>query len=151
MQDHELTGYEDLASKFNDEYGFIEPSATFHRFMTGLTGDKMSSSDPKSAIYLTDSIKDATKKAKSAKTGGRESLKEQKELGGEPDKCSIYELLVYHLVDSDDELKDLKQRCLAGEVLCGECKNCAAELLADMLEDVHSKTDEARKIAEKLL
>ncbi len=150
-QDPHIRLTRDLASKFNDEYGFIEPSATFHRFMTGLTGDKMSSSDPKSAIYLTDSIKDATKKAKSAKTGGRESLKEQKELGGEPDKCSIYELLVYHLVDSDDELKDLKQRCLAGEVLCGECKNCAAELLADMLEDVHSKTDEARKIAEKLL
>jgi tryptophanyl-tRNA synthetase len=25
-------------------YGFLPPAATFHRFMTGLTGEKMSSS-----------------------------------------------------------------------------------------------------------
>lgn len=150
-QDPHIRLTRDLASRFNDEYGFIEPSATFHRFMTGLTGDKMSSSKPKTAIYLTDSIKDATKKVKSAKTGGRESLKEQKELGGEVDKCSIYELLVYHLVDDDDKLKEIRQRCLNGEMVCGECKSCASELLEKMLEDVHTKHDEAKEIAENLL
>ena len=58
----------------------------------------MSSSKPKTAIYLNESPEEAEKKVKSAKTGGRESLKEQKELGGRPDECVIYEMLVYHLI-----------------------------------------------------
>ncbi|WP_455644778.1 tryptophan--tRNA ligase [Methanosphaera sp.] len=150
-QDPHIRLTRDLATKFNEEFGFIEPSATFHRFMTGLTGDKMSSSKPKSAIYLTDSIKDATKKVKSAKTGGRESLKEQKELGGQPDKCSIYELLVYHLIDDDKQLEEIRSKCLSGETLCGTCKQCASELLEDMFEELESKREEAQKIAESLL
>lgn len=150
-QDPHIRLTRDLAAKFNEEYGFIEPSATFHRFMTGLTGDKMSSSKPKSAIYLTDSIKDATKKVKSAKTGGRESLKEQKELGGRPDQCSIYELLVYHLIDDDKKLEEIKSKCLSGDIVCGNCKQCASELLADMFEDLESKREEAQKLAQTLL
>lgn len=150
-QDPHIRLTRDLASKFNEEYGFIEPSATFHRFMTGLTGEKMSSSKPKSAIYLTDTIKDATKKVKSAKTGGRESLKEQKELGGHPDQCSIYELLVYHLIDDDKKLEEIRNKCLSGEIVCGNCKQCASELLTDMFEDINSKREEAQKIAQTLL
>lgn len=65
----------------------------------------MSSSKPSTAIYLNDTTKEAVKKVKSAKTGGRESLKEQQELGGEVDKCVIYEMLLYHLIDDDEELK----------------------------------------------
>lgn len=150
-QDPHIRLTRDLASKYNEEYGFIEPSATFHRFMTGLTGDKMSSSKPKSAIYLTDTIKDATKKVKSAKTGGRESLKQQKELGGEVDKCSIYELLVYHLIDDDDKLQQIREKCLNGEILCGECKNCASQLLEKMFEKLNDKRAEAEEIASTLL
>lgn len=150
-QDPHIRLTRDLSAKFNEEYGFVEPSATFHRFMTGLTGDKMSSSKPKSAIYLTDSIKDATKKVKSAKTGGRESLKEQKKLGGEPDKCSIYELLVYHLLDDDKKLESIRKRCVNGEIMCGECKGCAAEKLEKMLEKLNENKDEAYEIAHNLL
>lgn len=56
-QDPHIRLTRDLASKFNEEYGFIEPSATFHRFMTGLTGEKMSSSKPKSAAKEQENIK----------------------------------------------------------------------------------------------
>lgn len=150
-QDPHIRLTRDLASKFNEEYDFIEPSATFHRFMTGLTGEKMSSSKPKSAIYLTDTTKDAVKKVKSAKTGGRESLKEQKELGGNPDKCSIYELLVYHLIDDDDKLQEIRSNCLSGEIVCGDCKQCASSLLTDMFEKLEQKRDEAQTIAKTLL
>lgn len=150
-QDPHIRLTRDIAAKFNEEYSFVEPSATFHRFMTGLTGEKMSSSKPKTAIYLTDTVNDAVKKTKSAKTGGRDSLKEQKELGGQPDKCSIYELLVYHLVDDDSKLEEIKDKCLNGEILCGECKACACELLEKMFEDLNSKRSEAEEIAENLL
>lgn len=150
-QDPHIRLTRDLSSKFNDEFGFIEPSATFHRFMTGLTGEKMSSSKPKTAIYLTDTTKEAVKKVKSAKTGGRESLKEQKELGGQPDKCSIYELLVYHLIEDDEKLEEIKNKCLNGETLCGNCKQLASELLEDMFEQLDSKREESKEIAQSLL
>ena len=79
------------------EYGFIPPASIYHRFMTGLTGGKMSSSKPESHIALTEDPKEAAKKIMRAITGGRQSLAEQKKLGGEPEKCSIYEFLVFHL------------------------------------------------------
>ena len=73
-QDPHIRLTRDIADKFNSELGFISPSSTYHRFLTGLTGDKMSSSKPKTAIYLNDGAKLDSKKVKSAKTGVRESL-----------------------------------------------------------------------------
>lgn len=150
-QDPHIRLTRDIAAKLKDEYGFITPSSTYHRFLTGLTGDKMSSSKPKTAIYLNESPEEAEKKVKSAKTGGRESLKEQKELGGRPDECVIYEMLVYHLVDDDKELEKIREECVNGELMCGHCKVHAAELMKDFFEDLKVKQEESLEIAESLL
>ncbi|MEE8564753.1 MAG: tryptophan--tRNA ligase, partial [Candidatus Thermoplasmatota archaeon] len=88
-------------------YGFIQPSSTYHRFMTGLTGEKMSSSKPESAIFLTDTPKEADKKIKQAKTGGAITLEQQKKEGGKPDQCVVYELFLYHLIEDDKELQNI--------------------------------------------
>ncbi len=71
----------------------------------------MSSSKPESHIALTEDPKEAAKKIMRAITGGRQSLAEQKKLGGEPEKCSIYEFLVFHLSDDDKELLELDAEC----------------------------------------
>ena len=92
-------------------YGFLQPSSTYHRFITGLTGDKMSSSKPESAIFLTDTAEEAKKKLMNAKTGGAATLEEQKKCGGKPDECMIYELCLYHLLEDDNELKKLHDSC----------------------------------------
>lgn len=149
-QDPHLRLTRDIAAKLNEEYGFIAPASTYHRFLTGLTGDKMSSSKPKTAIYLNDTPKKAEKKVKSAKTGGRESLEEQKELGGQPDSCVIYEMLVYHLIDDDEELKKIREECLDGTLLCGHCKVHTAELMKDFFEDLETKKEESLEIANNL-
>jgi tryptophanyl-tRNA synthetase len=120
-------------------YGFFQPSATFHRFITGLTGDKMSSSKPESAIFLTDSLKDATKKIMNAKTGGAVSLEEQKKHGGKPDECVVYELFLYHLIEDDKELQDIHTSCKNGEKMCGQCKKYAAQLMEKLLTDIQEK------------
>lgn len=127
-----------------DGYGFIPPSATFHRFMTGLTGDKMSSSKPESAIFLTDSPKDAAKKIMKAKTGGAISLEEQKKNGGNPDTCMVYELFLYHLIEDDKELEDIHKTCKSGERLCGHCKKQAATLMEIFLIDLEEKRKKAK-------
>ena len=120
-------------------YGFYQPSATFHRFITGLTGDKMSSSKPESAIFLTDTPKDATKKIMNAKTGGAATLEEQKKYGGKPDECVVYELFLYHLIEDDKELKEIYTFCKKGEKMCGQCKKHAAQLMERLLIDLQEK------------
>jgi tryptophanyl-tRNA synthetase len=126
-------------------YGFLQPSATFHRFMTGLTGEKMSSSKPESAIFLTDAPNEAKKKIMNAKTGGAVTLEEQKKNGGKPDECVIYELFLYHLIEKDDELNNIYSSCKNGEKMCGECKKYAAGLMEKLLEDIKNKRDDAKK------
>lgn len=149
-QDPHLRLTRDIANKLHDELGFLVPSSTYHRFLTGLTGAKMSSSKPKTAIFLNDETKDAVKKLKSAKTGGRESLQEQKEKGGQPDQCVIFEVLLYHLMDDDKELEKVKEECLNGTLLCGDCKNRTCQLLSEFMDDLHIKQEEANEIAQTL-
>jgi tryptophanyl-tRNA synthetase len=132
-------------------YGFLQPSSTYHRFITGLTGEKMSSSKPESAIFLTDSLAEARKKLMNAKTGGAATLEEQKKHGGKPDECMIYELCLYHLVEDDTKLKEMYESCKNGSLMCGACKKHAAELMEKLLSDLQEKRKTAAgKIKEYL-
>ena len=150
-QDPHIRLTRDIARKLHEIEGFVSPASTYHRFLTGLTGDKMSSSKPNTAIYLNDDTKTAVKKVKSAKTGGRESLKEQQELGGQVDKCVIYEMLLYHFIDDDKELEQIRHDCLNGTLRCGDCKVRTAELMEEFMDDLHEKQVEAAEIAKTLI
>jgi tryptophanyl-tRNA synthetase len=150
-QDPHIRLTRDISERFQSKFGFITPSSTYHRFITGLTGGKMSSSKPKTAIFLSDSPEMAEKKLKSAKTGGRESLDEQRRLGGVPEECVVYEMLLYHLLPSDAELKDIYQDCRKGNVMCGECKNKAGELVRNFFRDIEHQRKKAHDEAEKIL
>lgn len=150
-QDPHIRLTRDIAHRLNEELGFIPPASTYHRFLTGLTGDKMSSSKPNTAIYLNEAPEVAAKKVKTAKTGGRETLKEQEELGGEVDKCVIYEMLLYHLIDDDSELEKIREECLNGTLRCGDCKAKTAERMQEYFEDLKDKQVEAAEIAQTIL
>jgi tryptophanyl-tRNA synthetase len=124
-------------------YGFLPPSSIYHRFMTGLTGGKMSSSIPASHISLLDDPEDGYDKVKSATTGGRETAEEQRELGGKADECPVYELYAYLLAGEDDEFAtEVYEECVGGERLCGGCKEQAAELMEEFLEEHQEKRAE---------
>ena len=152
-QDPHIRLTRDLAQRFSEEFKFIPPSATYHKFMSGLQGGKMSSSNPQSYIALTDEPKDAGRKIMRAKTGGRATVEEQKKLGGIPEQCMIYELYLYHLVDDDRELKEIYGKCKAGTLLCGEDKKHCAQLMEKFLSEHQKKRDsalkDARRIAER--
>lgn len=128
-----------------DGYGFYLPSSAYNMFMSGLTGGKMSSSVPESVIMLNDEPEVGAKKVMNAKTGGAVSLEEQKKEGGKPEECTVYELLFYHLVEDDDELKDIYENCKNGSRMCGECKKYAAQLMETFLSDLARKRNNARK------
>jgi tryptophanyl-tRNA synthetase len=131
----------------HDGYGFEAPSSIYHRFMTGLTGGKMSSSIPASHISLLDDPEDGYDKVKSAATGGRATAEEQRELGGKPDECPVYELYAYLLAEGDDEFATrVYEECAGGERLCGGCKEQAAELMREFLADHQEKRKEAKEV-----
>jgi tryptophanyl-tRNA synthetase len=87
-QDPHLRLTRDLASRFQTEFHFALPSSTYHKFMGGLQGGKMSSSDSKSYIALTDDPKDAMGKIMNSKTGGRATVDEQRR--EEPPRSAWY-------------------------------------------------------------
>lgn len=130
-------------------YAFMPPASTYHKFMTGLQGGKMSSSIPESYIALTDKPEDGAKKVMRAITGGRISIDEQKKFGGEPYKCSIYELLLYHLIEDDNELVEVYKNCIDGTHICGDCKKFTAELMSRFLKDHQEKRELAKEKLKK--
>ncbi len=126
-------------------HGFYPPSSTYHRFITGLTGSKMSSSEPDSAVFLSDSPKDGAEKIMRAKTGGGISAEEQREKGGEPWNCSVYEMYLHHLSEKDSHLERVYEECVRGGRLCGQCKKEAAGLIKEFLMDFQEKKEQARE------
>ncbi|MEZ3145100.1 tryptophan--tRNA ligase [Halobaculum sp. MBLA0143] len=132
-------------------YGFRTPSSIYHRFMTGLTGGKMSSSVPASHISLLDDPEDGYDKVMAATTGGRSTAEKQRELGGEPDDCPVYELYAYLLSRDDDEFAQrVYDECADGDRLCGGCKEQAAELMEAFLEEHQEARAEAAELLESL-
>ncbi len=129
-------------------WGFFTPSSTYHIFMPGLTGGKMSSSIPESIISFYEPEAAVRKKVMSGITGGRMTLEEQKKLGGEPDKCSLYLLNVFHMVTDDAALAEIRRKCLAGEITCGQCKKDTAERVVTFLKDFREKMDVAAETIE---
>lgn len=142
-QDPHLRLTRDVAQRFESELGLIPPSSTYHRFMSGLDGGKMSSSRPESYIALNEDVSTASQKLMKAFTGGRATAEEQRRLGGEPEKCVVYEFYAYHLIEDDDELQKIYLDCRSGNILCGECKLKANNLLIKFLKEHRAKYEKA--------
>ncbi len=124
-------------------YGFFIPSSTYHIFMPGLQGGKMSSSVPESLFSFGEPDESIGKKVGNALTGGRMTVEEQKRLGGEPDKCSIFLLNLFHLVEDDRELEEIRRACREGRLLCGPCKKATLERVWAFLRDFRERMDAA--------
>ncbi|HNJ81157.1 MAG TPA: tryptophan--tRNA ligase [Methanoregulaceae archaeon] len=122
-------------------FAFYTPSSTYHIFMPGLTGGKMSSSIPESTISFHEPDPVVRKKVMNGITGGRMTLEEQKRLGGEPDRCSLYLLNLFHMVTEDAELAEIRRKCLGGEITCGQCKKDTAERVVAFLKEFREKID----------
>ncbi len=143
-QDPHLRLTRDIADRFEHELGLKRPSSTYHRLITGLDGNKMSSSRPEYAIFLTDPPEAAAKKLKKALTGGRPSIEEQRKYGGEPEKCTIYEMYVYSLITDPKELARIYEECRGGKLLCGPDKEYATQLLTKFLEEHQRRLERAK-------
>ncbi|TQS31976.1 hypothetical protein Golomagni_07726, partial [Golovinomyces magnicellulatus] len=112
---------------------YAKPSLIHMRFLDALQGpgSKMSASDDRSAIFLSDTPKSIkTKINKYAFSGGQETLEEQREKGGDPDVDVAYQYLQFFM-DDDEELARLRADYKSGQLLTGELKAICVKYLQE--------------------
>lgn len=150
-QDPHLRLSRDLAAKHSTDLGLLPPSSVYHALVRSLTGsEKMSKRNPESMITLSDKRSEIKKKIMSAFTGGRATVEEQKRLGGEPEKCPVFDLYLY-FESSDEKVKRVRDECVTGTRLCGECKLEAYDLVAGWIESHQARREKVMDLAKRML
>ena len=129
--------------------GLLAPSSTYHRFAVGMTGDKMSSSKPKTTLFLGDDVATAEKKIKKSFSGGQATVEEHRRLGGDPDKDVAYQYMMYFFEEDDSFLEEINQGYRAGKILAGEMKQMCIERATEWLTNLSEKRDETSHLVEK--
>ena len=150
-QDAHLRLTRDLANKFRRKFKFVPPSSTYHKILKGLDGSpKMSKRNPMSFFTLNETPNTIAKKISYAFTGGRATIDEQKELGGVPEICPIYEIEMCHFVEDDKDMVETYKCCKCGSLLCGEHKARTKKIVVNFVEEHQRKRekliDKAREI-----
>jgi len=126
-----------------ERLGYYKPASIQCSFVPGLKeGGKMSSSDPMSAVFTTDTPKMAKKKVMAAFTGGRATVEEQRKLGANPDICSVFKYYNFIFMPNDTDLADIEKKCRGGDILCGECKQILAPMMMEFLEKHQAARDD---------
>ncbi|XP_014226535.1 tryptophan--tRNA ligase, cytoplasmic [Trichogramma pretiosum] len=123
----------DVAPRLNHP----KPALIHSSFFPALQGSKtkMSASDTNTAIFLTDTAKQIKNKInKHAFSGGRATVEEHRQFGG---NCGIdvsYQWLRFYLED-DERLEEIRKGYTSGEILTGELKKELIEILQKLVAD----------------
>jgi len=153
-QDPHIKLTRDIAARLNKtgHFRFEIPCSTYHEFMKGLGGGKMSSSDPMSYIALTDDPETVKEKImKYAFSGGQPTIAEHRKKGGNPDVDVSFQMLYFMFEPDDKKIEKIRQDYRSGALLTGELKQILIEKLTRFLEDHQKKREAARKQVGKFL
>jgi tryptophanyl-tRNA synthetase len=138
----------DIAEKM----GYYKPAQIHAKFLPGLAeGGKMSASQPETAIFTTDPPKKAAKKVMRAFTGGRDTVEEQRKLGGRPEICNVYAYYYFLFENDDQKLMERELSCKAGEILCGQCKKDLGSRIETFLTEFQAKRESAREVLDQFI
>jgi tryptophanyl-tRNA synthetase len=132
------------------EFKFTQLSSTYHFFMPGLGGGKMSSSDPTSFIALTDTPDEVKKKInKYAFSGGQSTIEDHRKLGGNPDVDVSFQYLRMFFEQDDEKLSQIYHDYKSGKLLTGELKKILIDKMNAFLKDHQEKREKAKKVIDK--
>ncbi len=132
--------------------GYLKPASIQGKLMPGLLeGGKMSASVPKSAIFTTDSPEEVKEKIQNAYSGGKETLKEHREKGGNPDIDIPFQYLKFFFEPDDKKLKKIEEDYRSGKLLTGELKQITVEKINEFLKQHQKNREKARKKIDKFL
>ena len=131
--------------------GLLAPSSTYHHFAVGLTGDKMSSSKPKTSIFLDDDIETLTKKIRKAYSGGQSTIEEHRRIGGNPDVDVAYQYLMYFFEKDDSYLAELNSDYRNGKLLAGEMKQICIDQATQWITDHIEQRQQSEHLIDSFL
>jgi tryptophanyl-tRNA synthetase len=135
--------YMRLVRDVADKIGMIKPSSTYHKFIPGLQGGKMSGSKPETCIYLNEDPEQARKKIMKAFSGGAATLKEHKEKGGNPDTDVACQYLYCMFEEDDRKMDQILQGFRSGSLTSGDVKTMLADKVEAFLKDHKKKRERA--------
>ncbi len=139
----------DLARKL--PYNFNLPSFVYFSHQSGLQeGKKMSSSEPDTAIFLSDSKSEIKRKVNKAFSGGRDNVEEHRKFGGNPEIDKSYEILFYHNKNTKF-IKRVYEEYKSGKMLSGELKKICSDFLIELLSEHQEKVKEYEKYAKEMV
>lgn len=119
----------------------LKPASLYLSLLPDLQGvnKKMSASDPKSSIYLSDTQDQIKKKINThAFSGGQDTLENHRKFGGNTDIDVAFQYLRFFLED-DEQLSKLKQGYEKGEVLSGEMKKICIGTVQKFIKEYQDK------------
>ena len=150
-QDPHIRFTRDLAQRFHRKYRFVLPSSTLHKLMKGLDGSPKMSKRQMNYFTLHEKPETIAERISNAFTGGRATIKEQRELGGIPEICPVYENCLFHFVEDDDEIIKIYHDCKTGKLLCGEHKKQAIERVLKFVKEHRRRKKRLIDKAQKIL
>ena len=131
--------------------GLMQPSSTYHQFAVGMTGGKMSSSQPETTIFLNDSMKSIEKKIKASFSGGQSTIEEHRSKGGNPEIDVAYQYLRYFFEEDDNELNKIREEYISGELLTGEIKAICVDKATNWVKTHHELKDQNQHLVKDFL
>ena len=141
-----------IARDVAPKLGFYKPAQIHCKFIPGLgRGGKMSASEPDTCIFTTDRAEDIERKIMNAFTGGGSTIEEQREKGGKPEVCSVYQYFFFLFEPDDKKIEQMKADCKAGNRICGRCKQLLAERVKAFITEHQKRRESAKKIIDKFM
>jgi tryptophanyl-tRNA synthetase len=130
--------------------GYLKPSLLHSKFFPALQGHKtkMSSSDPNSTIFLTDTPSQIKNKInKHAFSGGRATREEQEKFGADISVDVSFHYLKFFLED-DEELQKIEEEYSTGKMMTGTLK---ARLITVLQELVKEHQEARAKLTDEMV
>lgn len=124
-----------LARDKSKYFGCDKPACIYSGFLPSLRNLGKMSNSASHTIFLDDSLEEvATKIHKYAFSGGKDTLAEHREFGGDTDKDTAFQYLRYFLED-DTELKTIEMAYRSGKMTSKEMKQRCVEEIQAFIEE----------------
>ncbi len=130
-----------------ESLGYYKAAAIHSKFLPPLTGmqDKMSSSRPETAIYLSDADKTVRNKIyRHAFSGGQASIEDHRKLGGNPDVDVPFQWLYMFFEPDDKRIEEIRSEYKSGRMLTGILKDILVEKVTGFLREHRDRREKAR-------
>lgn len=133
--------------------GYYKPAQIHSKLFPSLLGAdaKMSSSDPNTSVFLSDTPeKVKTKITKYAFSGGKDTVEEHRKHGANLEADIPYQWLTF-LEENDRKLEKIKNEYGSGKMLTGEIKVLLAEKLNSFLKGFQKERKKSKSKVEKFM